>query len=61
MMKQYLHGPCTFPNMVTNTLQSENKKEIYDQEVKENKIMMIWCVSVHAMGCWEDGADHDYW
>ena len=61
MMKQYLHGLCTFSNMVTNTLQSENKKEIYDQEVKENKIMMIWCGSVHAMGCWEDGADHDYW
>ena len=61
MMKQYLHGLCTFPNMVINTLQSENKKEICDQEVKENKIMMIGCVSDHAMGCWEDGADHDYW
>ena len=61
-MKQCLHGLCTIPNMVTNRLQLENQKEMYDQEVKENKIMMmIWFVGVHAMGCWEDGADHDYW
>ena len=61
MIKQYLHGLCTIPNMVTNRLQPENQKEMYDQEVKENKIMMIGFVRVHAMGCWEDGADHDYW
>ena len=48
--------------MVTNRLWPENQKEMYDQEAKENKIMMmIWFVRVHAMGCWEDGADHDYW
>ena len=49
------------PNMITTTLQLEINKEIYDQEVKENKIMVIWYVSIHAMGCWQDGADHDYW
>ena len=46
MMKWCLHGLCTFPNIVSNTLYPENQKEMYDQEVKENKIMMIWCVKV---------------
>ena len=55
MMKWCLHGLCTFPNMVAKTLQPENQKEMYDQKFKKYNIMMILCVRVHAMGCWEVG------
>ena len=54
MMKQCLPGLCTFPNMVTHTLQPENQKEMYDEKFKKNNIM-IMCIRVRAKDYWKIG------